>query len=156
MGPASYSEPVTPRSKGRFEQMMESFEQTSIDFMQSEEVPLDLRESRPSTSQKNRRVLKKVHRFLNVNDINQIKADIQATLLEEHQRLVEDSNYLRKCIEEELLFESQYKDFSKAQTEVEVPSLKELKDFGSKLEVQKNCATHSFRNGFWKHHPQLL
>jgi hypothetical protein len=148
MNPASYSEPVTPRSKGRFEQMMEKLDKTSIDS--GDEVPLDLRESRPSTSQKNRRVLKKVHRNLNVNDIHNIQSDIQTALMEEHQQLVDDSNYVRKCIEEELSFESQQKDYIKTQAETEVPSLRELKDFSSKLEVNYIISILIFRNDFCK------
>lgn len=139
-------------------------EQQIIDFMSSQPGPADIRTGRPSTprtppsrppSSRSSRaasvssslsasstydpsaMVDSVGSQLNINGIDEIKAQLREFLEEEHNLLLDDSEYLQLCLDDE----ADRKDMV-----LQPPSISELRELGSKLEATWIQAEQSYEH----------
>ena len=84
---------------------------------------------------------------INVFDIKQVEDKIKEALQEEHNSLLEDVEYLQRCLDAEVQYKNRYPLWRTAnnlnlniltvsdKSSAKQPSIQDLKEFGAKLEV---------------------
>ncbi len=104
--------------------------------------------------------LERLSNHLNIYDIQKVDDQIRQALQEENRLLIEDVEYLQKCLDDEWMYKN--KAISAAKSPNEPPPLQDLKEFGSKLEVNLPFVIiliHTRKNSFRKcqfQNPQKL